>query len=104
MYEYRAKYTSSKKRKNKSKFDTFSYYRVQQTPLIFKVLFTDNETYIDQGQFPFTDPTGKLAKFSELTSKNVERLKTAEAAYIGHIGNKLVVKKMQEVKLGNNAT
>lgn len=44
------------KKKNKSKMTKFTYYRSPQG--IIKVLFVDDDHYIDQGMYPFTDPSG----------------------------------------------
>jgi hypothetical protein len=60
-------------------------------------LFTDDNTFVDQGEYPFTDPSGKQRLFSEISGK---RLKITEAAYIGHVEDNLIIKKMDGVKLG----
>lgn len=56
---------------------------------------------MDQGVAPFTEPSGQVRKFAEL---NARRLKVTEAAYIGHVGEELIIKKMEGVKLGENGT
>lgn len=47
----------TKKAKNKHKFDKFSYYKTEEG--IVKALFLNEDEYVDQGKYPFTDPSGK---------------------------------------------
>ena len=64
-----------------------------------KVLYRDTDTYYHQGNYPFTDPVNKFYPVQELGNLNPERLNIVEAAYIGHIDNKVIFKKMIDVKL-----
>ena len=43
-----------------------------------------------------------MREFKELQNESVKRVHITEAAYIGHHGNRLVVKKMDGVKLGSD--
>lgn len=92
---------SKKKKKIKNKFDNFTYYEDHETKAQYKILFLSDDTFIDQGVFPFTEPSGNIRKFSEL---NAKRVKVTEAAYIGHINDELIIKKIEGVKLGQNGT
>lgn len=56
------------------------------------------------GYFPFTDPLADIENAENLSTKNLRKVIKTEAAYIGHIGDQLVVKKMAEVKLGGDGT
>lgn len=65
------------KKKNKTKLTKFTYYK--QNDSILKILFLDDQRYIDQGKYPFTDPSGtfnitigKVYLFKDIG--NVERL------------------------------
>lgn len=53
-YDHHA--ASQNKKKNKNKLTKFTYYKTADS--ISKVLFLDDEYYIDQGKYPFTDPQG----------------------------------------------
>ena len=48
---------SGSKAKNKHRLSKFTYYRTEQG--VLKVLFLDDENFIDQGYYPFTDPSGR---------------------------------------------
>lgn len=50
------KVQSSSKAKNKHRLTKFTYYRTEKG--VLKVLFLDDEHFIDQGYYPFTDPSG----------------------------------------------
>lgn len=52
------------------------------------------------GYYPFTEPRDEMEK--GLSEKGVRKVIKAEAAYIGHQGDMLVVKKLSEVKLGED--
>lgn len=88
---------SKKKKKIKHKFESFTYYQLPESKV--KILFINDESFIDQGEYPFTDPSGKERKFSEINGK---RLKITEAAYIGHVNDDLIIKKMEGVTLGQD--
>jgi hypothetical protein len=54
---------SQNKKKNKNKLTKFTYYKTADS--ILKVLFLDDEYYIDQGKYPFTDPQGNFRPMQE---------------------------------------
>jgi hypothetical protein len=79
---------SHNKKKNKSKLTKFTYYKSPQG--IIKVLFLDDDHFIDQGEYPFTDPSGKNESYSGKVYLfkdigSVERMIVTEAVYIGHL-------------------
>ncbi len=82
---------SKKKKKLKNKFQTFTYYQDNTNKAIYKILFITDDTYVDQGVYPFTQPEGKIKNFNDL---NAKRMKVTEAAYIGHVNDELIIKKM----------
>lgn len=98
---YKPHHTTTKLKKNKHKFDEFTYYRVDGDRII-KVLFKDDEHYQLQGEYPFTDPQIKMETTLELNKLNAKRIVKTEAAYIGHYEDKVVFKKLHGVKLGND--
>ena len=88
MRAYEQQSVSQNKKKNKNKLTKFTYYKTSDA--LIKVLFLDDEYYIDQGSYPFTDPSGKkninigkLFAFKDIGV--VERLIVTEAVYIGHL-------------------
>lgn len=87
-----------KDKKNKQKYEKFSYYKTKDGK-VMKVLFKDTENLIQLGQYPFTDPQMKVTPLNELNSQNPQRLMVTEAAYIGHRGKEMIVKKMKDVEL-----
>lgn len=54
------------------------------------------------GYYPFTEPMDGIEKASTLGEQGLLKVIKAEAAYIGHFGDNLVIKKMSEVKLGED--
>ena len=100
---YKSHHTSTKVKKSKQKFEEFTYYRIEGGKII-KVLFKDDSNYQLQGSFPFTDPEVSMQTKADLDKLNPKKVIKTEAAYIGHHGDKIVVKKMQGVKLGNNGS
>lgn len=94
-------YTSlkaKKDKKNKTKFDKFSYYKTKEGKIV-KVLYRDNDSYVSLGEYPFLQPDVKVCQARDLSDKNPERLVITEAAYIGHEGDKVFVKKMKDVSV-----
>ncbi len=67
-----------------------------------KVLFKDEDNYMINSYYPFTDPTDDMQKTSELFAKNLLKVVKTETAYIGHFDDQIVVKKMSEVNLGQD--
>jgi|JI61114BRNA_FD_contig_31_5259417_length_574_multi_3_in_0_out_0_1 hypothetical protein len=59
-----------------------------------KVLFKDEEKYMLMGYYPFTDPLDDICNVSEMPAKNLLKVVKTEAAYIGHNGDEIVLKKM----------
>ncbi len=57
LKNYERNHTSVNKKKNKHKFDKFTYYRINNE--IVKVLFLDDDNYIDFGKYPFIEPVSK---------------------------------------------
>ena len=53
---YVRNYATATKKKIKNKFDKFLYYRLGDD--ILKILFVDDDHYINQGKFPFKEPEG----------------------------------------------
>ena len=73
----------------------FVYYRFEEDKnKIMKVLFKDENTYMILGYYPFTDPKDDIEKTTVLSGKNVLKVVKTEAAYIGHVGDQIVIKKM----------
>ena len=56
MQPYASPPLPESKKKNKTKLTKFTYYKPNEQ--IIKILFLDDERYIDQGNYPFTDPSG----------------------------------------------
>lgn len=54
MRPYTPAPVTNSKKKNKHKLTKFTYYRSAEK--VEKVLFLDDEHYINQGSYPFTDP------------------------------------------------
>lgn len=46
------------------------------------------------GYYPFTEPKDDIEKVSTISERNLLKVIKAEAAYIGHVGDEIVVKKM----------
>lgn len=67
-----------------------------------KVLYKDENIYMNMGYYPFTDPLDAIENTSTISANNMHRVLKTEAAYIGHVGDELVIKKMIEVKLGGD--
>jgi hypothetical protein len=67
-----------------------------------KVLFKDEDEYMVNSYYPFTDPRDDIEKCSELVARHLLKVVKVEAVYIGHLENQLVVKKMVEVKVGKD--
>jgi hypothetical protein len=57
LKNYERNHTSINKKKNKHKFDKFTYYKINQNEMI-KILFLDDDNYLDFGKYPFTEPIG----------------------------------------------
>ena len=100
---YKCHHTSTKVKKSKHKFDEFTYYRIDGGKTI-KLLFKDDTNYQLQGSFPFTDPEVSMQTKADLDKLNPKKLIKTEAAYIGHYGDNIVIKKMQGVKLGKDGS
>lgn len=69
-----------------------------------KILFKDETKYMVQGYYPFTDPMSEIEDAETLSTKNLRKVIKTEAAYIGHVGDQLVIKKITQVKLGGDGT
>ena len=65
---YKSAHSSTKGKKNKHKFNKFTYYRLNMEEVV-KLLYKDDNTYLLQGKYPFTNPEAKLCEKEELTTK-----------------------------------
>jgi hypothetical protein len=106
----------AKKPKNKHKLTRFSYYRLEGK--LMKVLYLNDQLVVEQGFFPFTDPSGTLQpnagqirNIKELEGE-LSRVIYVEMVYIGHYEETkegqttttLVLKKMAEAKIDSQTS
>ena len=60
-----------------------------------KVLYKNNDSYVNLGLYPFTDPINKIQEVNkDLNPLCPKKLVISEAAYIGHTKAGIIVKKM----------
>lgn len=64
-----------------------------------KTLYKDVDNLVVLGYYPFTNPTNQKITAKELGNLNPQRLLTVEAAYIGHMENDIIIKKMKEIQM-----
>lgn len=85
-YQTQHKKKLTKEAFKKKKYKNFSYYKIKQEgrdPTIVKVLFIDEENYLQVSEYPFLVDTYQLKKFQELNNMGPERLTVNEALLIG---------------------
>lgn len=65
-----------------------------------KVLYKNNDSYVNLGEYPFIDPKSAIQEVNkDLTPLCPQKLIISEAAYIGHTKAGIIVKKMEEVDI-----
>lgn len=96
-YQTHHKKKLTKEAFKKKKYRSFSYYRLKregQEPTIVKVLFLDENTYVQVSEYPFVVETYQIKKFQELNDAGPERLTVCEALLIGERKEEVVVRKV----------